>query len=480
MKSQNKWWSLLGLAIVFVFSFIACQPQNKIGDLSVDRSDIAGISSSGDTISLIISSSQDFHIKPQNDWLTSNLDLGSGRNKVKINVAPNFTKEERIGSLLISTSDQSVKVTLHQQTGEVRIDEYPYEIPVIFHVLYNEDEQQRLISQNDKNDDVPDYKPINSEQLQTILNQVNRIYRGDPELPTNSIERTNYEKTRGNYVNANVKFVMASKDKDGNKLSPIGIRTYAIPEKSLSPETVMSDKEGGKYHKMAFPINKYINVFIFPFTSKSANSMTLGIAHFPHISTSYPLEGLAPGDESVSSYTNYNHCIAINSRIFEPLVQRRLYREEKVPYFTLAHELGHILGLRHVFAEAVTDKGLTMVDDCIDSDFCADTESYNRISYDRNRLPVSSTNNKYAEYVGLRRRTNCTQGAFVSTNIMDYEVSWNDRLTPDQLKRVRHVLYYSFNIPGPKLVTPTKSLRGMDTRYAEPIVSGCPSEHLNH
>ena len=52
----------------------------------------------------------------------------------------------------------------------------------------------------------------------------------------------------------------------------------------------------------------------------------------------------------------------------------RGYKEEDV-VVTLAHELGHYLGLFHVFAE---DRNNGVIDSCVDSDYCQDTPSYNK------------------------------------------------------------------------------------------------------
>ena len=48
------------------------------------------------------------------------------------------------------------------------------------------------------------------------------------------------------------------------------------------------------------------------------------------------------------------------------------------------------------------------------------------------------------------KRTNCEGEDFDSHNIMDYSVTCADRITEDQHKRIRNVLYYSPLIPGPK------------------------------
>lgn len=47
---------------------------------------------------------------------------------------------------------------------------------------------------------------------------------------------------------------------------------------------------------------------------------------------------------------------------------------------------------------------------------------------------------------------------FTSYNLMDYEISYADRFTPNQRERMRHVLEYSPLIPGPKRTASTRSV----------------------
>lgn len=56
-------------------------------------------------------------------------------------------------------------------------------------------------------------------------------------------------------------------------------------------------------------------------------------------------------------------------------------------------------------------------------------------------------------------RENCQTGTtFTSYNLMDYEISYADRFTPNQRERTRHVLEYSPLIPGPKRTASTRSV----------------------
>ena len=107
----------------------------------------------------------------------------------------------------------------------------------------------------------------------------------------------------------------------------------------------------------------------------------------------------------------------------------------------LAHELGHYLGLHHVFAE--TDNGT-----CEDTDYCKDTPSYNRSEYEQ-WLNNLDKQNKY-QLKDLAKRYSCEKGEYEAHNIMDYAYCFYNEITLEQRKRIRHILNYSPLIPGPK------------------------------
>jgi len=94
----------------------------------------------------------------------------------------------------------------------------------------------------------------------------------------------------------------------------------------------------------------------------------------------------------------------------------------------LAHELGHFLGLAHVFEN--TDEN---------NDYCDDTPFYDREAYMENV-------NLYDIY---RLLSGTEDTYFISTNIMDYYYSFFCAITPDQKKRMNHTLQYAYSVPRP-------------------------------
>ena len=111
---------------------------------------------------------------------------------------------------------------------------------------------------------------------------------------------------------------------------------------------------------------------------------------------------------------------------------------------TLAHELGHYLGLFHVFGE---EKG-EYIDGFKDTDYCKDTPTYNKVAYDNFLTEYVKTHNAHnADINELLKRTGSDGKTFTSNNIMDYAISLGHTFTKNQTERMYHVLGYSPLIP---------------------------------
>ena len=87
---------------------------------------------------------------------------------------------------------------------------------------------------------------------------------------------------------------------------------------------------------------------VYPFT----DSQILGISTFPYSLKNFFLEGTQQVSASWITLENlsFPYCISINSSyIYEQSTDERINQNDAA--ITLAHELGHYLGLRHVFSE---------------------------------------------------------------------------------------------------------------------------------
>ena len=178
---------------------------------------------------------------------------------------------------------------------------------------------------------------------------------------------------------------------------------------------------------------------VYPFT----DSQILGISTFPYSLKDFFLEGTQQVSASWITLENlsFPYCISINSSyIYEQSTDERINQNDAA--ITLAHELGHYLGLRYVFSEG----GTTSM--CTDTDYCKDTPSYNRSEYEQwlNNLDKQK---KY-QLKDLAKRYSCEKGEYEAHNIMDYAYCFYNEITLEQRKRIRHILNYSPLIPGPK------------------------------
>lgn len=124
-------------------------------------------------------------------------------------------------------------------------------------------------------------------------------------------------------------------------------------------------------------------------------------------------------------------------------------KDQKSVGQTIAHEIGHYLGLIHVFTNS-KDK----------DDYCEDTYNYLTSEYvdECNRLvdEINKTTDRQKRrdlfYEQYYRKSHPGGVRFLSENIMDYYYSHANKLTPNQVERIRHSLYYSPMLPGRKAV----------------------------
>lgn len=325
------------------------------------------------------------------------------------------------------------------KTTAVINDTYTYQLPVIFHVFYKNAR------------DTTQY--IRDGRLRMLLNRVNEIYQGG---------------IYGESENLNVRFLPATHDEHGRKLSTPGVE-YILYDGTfpVDQEKFISSSDNRKY---LWDLNEYINVMVFPFTGSSNSELSnvLGITSLPIMKDNeHAQEGLQKVDTKGYTLTKanlkYTHCTCLNSSYVYQESTR--YGTDKGRYgytyrttdanVTLAHELGHYLGLTHVFAE---DKN-GYSDNCMDTDHCEDTPSYNRIEYENNLQQILNTATGTLSVEDLARRSPCSGEPYISANIMDYAVTLAYKISRNQKERMRQVLYYGLLMPGPRKDKTTRAAR---------------------
>lgn len=328
------------------------------------------------------------------------------------------------------------------QNGETISEDYVYEIPVIFHVLYQDASDSRQY--------------VDDAWLREMLEHVNELYEGGVYAES---------------VDMKVRFVPATTDEAGRQLETPGVeyRKYhaAYP---IDPYAFMKDKGGanGNWQYLWEP-NDYVNVMVYNFREDAqSDAVTLGISHLPYYaSANQPdIEGLTQNSNVNLTKDNidFAYCVSINSLYADKHTDDRYADTDRQMYYTtdvvatLAHELGHFLGLYHVFSEVDDDETA-----CEDTDYCEDTPSYNLANYNEwVKAYNAATPSQERSMRELVRREPCDGEEYEATNIMDYAYCYSEDFTPDQAYRVRQVLYYSPLMPGPKK-NRSRATRATDT-----------------
>ena len=320
-----------------------------------------------------------------NSWCKAAVTSGEGDGTIKLNIAQNIFQQQRSVTLLLSTTSTSLhkSIKINQSPSATP---YAYQLPVVFHVFYQD---AMSTTQN-----------VSHDWLVSCLAECNAFYAANSMGVTFSLAKTNPE---------------------GKTLTEPGVeRIKWNGSWPIVHTDFMKSRSAVSY---IWDLNEYINIFVFQF----ANDQTMGMSYLPYTVSGNPLEGLISGDVYLKQNTpSYPHCVIVNDTYVlspHPILQATELG------ITLAHELGHYLGLFHVF-ETPTD-------------YCDDTYSYDRVAYDKMLETVT-----HAPFSQLAKRTSTEGVSFVSRNIMDYDWSYLNTFSNKQRTRVRHVLENSPVMPG--------------------------------
>ena len=316
-----------------------------------------------------------------------------------------------------------------------------YKFKVVFHFL-----------QNNKSE----LSAVHTTHLQTIIDAINNFYVGNT-----------------NETNTKVVFELADNAPQGKTLSEKGITRYNITEDSISYNALINEKPGDKFYDMGWDRANYINIYVY--TTKEKNIG--GVSTLPKMPKSVAKDGdiVASGNE----YTSYNVSVTLQKALlglwlkaekkYPNTSPAKVIPSDSNPVNVLAHELGHYLGLYHVFHTKEAD-----------NDYCEDTKEYDRNEYMKRvdaaqptidaAIKAGDAKAYYAAIDPLFMRTPMNGGSsFRSVNIMDYYYTDANKFTADQVKRIRRHLYYSTTIPGPKVYLGTGS-RATITAPSKPYI----------
>ena len=328
--------------------------------------------------------------------------------KIVLWVSPNITNKARSGKVTVQLGGKKQEISVSQPAFTGNLDTYDYHLPVVFHVMYH--------NKSDKKQN-PD-----KSQFTKILDAVNKLYAAN---------------------NMHVVFEMAKYDDDGEELEEPGIIRKQVDFKEYDPHEFLKDED---YAEDVHNLKKFINIFVFCFAQSSDESTTLGLTTLPIVPTAYPLEHLVDTDAANEyAYLTTPYGVCINNEAIDE------WQDEKTvnPIYivaTVAHEIGHYIGLLHTFSEI----------ECEEDDGCEDTpiSDYNNyIEYITDYIAKQQAAGKKITIEEVAKRTDCKTGEeFIADNILDYAYTIGNVFTADQKKRTRHVLKYGALTPGPKLI----------------------------
>lgn len=260
-------------------------------------------------------------------------------------------------------------------------------IPIIFHIVHFDEE-------------VGTGNNLSQQKIQETLDELNEAF-------ANRSGSTN-----PNAVDLGVTFRLASYDQAGLLLNEPGIDRFDGTDYDNgdnngqnpgNPEDIAGDRKFGanEDHRLKqvtyWDPRKYKNVWIMPtVTSSYARTYrTYNVGDIEGIQQAYD-DQLEPHDENFDSMT---------------------VGTQMLSQYTIAHEMGHALGLMHVFSN----------DGCLTSDYSPDTLSYDQAIWDG----VSG-------YYGL---CDGNLGLNVHDNFLDYTGSFNT-FTYDQRERMHKIFQY--------------------------------------
>jgi hypothetical protein len=204
-------------------------------------------------------------------------------------------------------------------------------LPVVVHVVYQAPEQN-----------------ISDAQVKSQIDVLNRDYRAK-----NTDSRKVPSVWKSLVLDANIQFALATKDPSGNPTSGI-TRTATTVDSFGADDSVKSKNTGGEE---AWPADRYLNIWVC-----NLGSGLLGYAQFPG--------GPAKTDGVVILYSAFG----TRRGAVAPFNKGR----------TATHEIGHFLGLRHIWGDK---------NDCTGNDFVADTPPARQANTGKPAFPHITCNN---------------------------------------------------------------------------------------
>lgn len=388
-----QWWHVLAAGCCLLW---ACSDDSKdkpeprlpmrVSETLIEA-DAAGL-----VCKVFVESAGAWSVEGITEWCRVDKERGNLADSLTVTIDEQVFREHRDCELVVQeTGGEPCRITV-KQTGALH--DYVYRLPVVFHIL---NQEAGDINQN-----------IHSNYLKDILPYCSRLYRQGH-----------------NGLDMGVEFYMATVAPDGKAMDEPGIHRVQWAKTDVSAYDFIQSTAADDLALLWNP-NEYVNIVVFPF--KESNIGMTGISTMPYTISENGLKGLVAGERYFDHPVGKMCCVALNTQ----------YAIRPNAKQIVAHELGHYLGLFHVFSN--TDE--------LQTDYCADTPNYNRKAYMDECRQIIATEGTESERLFERKGDGGV--TFISRNVMDYEYTYQDEFTADQYKRIRHVLENSPLIPGIK------------------------------
>lgn len=374
---------------LIAITFFGCKSSDNTPVLEISQASLTNVNAEGETRSLALSTSGAWTATTSSDWLTISPTSGEKDATLQITVNANKTWIARQDSIILKMGDLKKTISIAQNVKTDMDDNYEYEIPL--NIILLEYNGKQLATDS---------------RIKLVIAQLNQLYKNS---------------------GTNIQFTVAN-------ISHNSVLTSTID----SQKDIQADKRGGTYFNMMKDPNLYINIFIHTMPD---NAQFAGMSVFPITTATQPIESNNMFEVTKTYPITFNQIDQVIAICFNSIIVNLDPPDQDAMSWTMAHEIGHYLGLFHVFGENTTDP-------CIDTDCCTDTRTYNRSNYET--WLTTQRKNGVTDDTALSARTTCDGIAYTAKNFMDYNWCLNTEFSTQQLARMRHILYYSPLIPGPK------------------------------